>query len=166
MFDLQKRLDALTAEFEATWQKLNIDQKLSDMQKIEEEVAVPEIWNNPDNAREKTTQLSNLHDELDPWQLLKTQIKDISDLMSLGDDSLAEEFAGQLDAMEEKHYVSLASMIIMTQFCALRLVRAVPRRWTGLVCLSACIFVGRSAIILKSRFSTALPGRKLGLRLA
>ena len=101
MFDLQKRLDALTAEFEATWQKLNIDQKLSDMQKIEEEVAVPEIWNNPDNAREKTTQLSNLHDELDPWQLLKTQIKDISDLMSLGDDSLAEECAGQLDAMEE-----------------------------------------------------------------
>lgn len=101
MFDLQKRLDALTAEFEATWQKLNIDQKLSDMQKIEEEVAVPEIWSNPDNAREKTTQLSNLHDELDPWQLLKTQIKDISDLMSLGDDSLAEEFAGQLDAMEE-----------------------------------------------------------------
>ena len=70
------------------------------MQALEEEVAVPEIWNNPDNARAKTTQLANLHDELDPWQLLKTQIKDISELMELGDDSLADEFSDQLDAME------------------------------------------------------------------
>lgn len=100
MFNLQKRLNVLKSDFDATWQKLNIDQKLADMQALEEEVAVPEIWNNPDNARAKTTQLANLHDELDPWQLLKTQIKDISELMELGDDSLADEFSDQLDAME------------------------------------------------------------------
>ena len=100
MFDLQKRLESLKTEFEVTWEKLKIDQKLADMQALEEEVAIPEIWNNPDNAREKTTQLANLHDELDPWTLLKTQIKDISELMELGDDSLEEEFSGQLDAME------------------------------------------------------------------
>lgn len=101
MFDLQKRLDTLKADFDSTWQKLRIDQKLSELKALEEEVAVPEIWNNPDNAREKTTQLANLHDELDPWQLLETQIKDISELMALGDDSLQDEFSGQLDAMEE-----------------------------------------------------------------
>ena len=100
MFDLRKRLKVLKSDFEATWQKLNIDQKLADMQALEEEVAVPEIWNNPDNARAKTTQLANLHAELDPWQLLKTQIKDISELMELGDDSLTDEFSDQLDAME------------------------------------------------------------------
>ena len=101
MFNLQKRLNVLKSDFDATWQKLNIDQKLADMQALEEEVAVPEIWNNPDNARAKTTQLANLHDELDPWQLLKTQIKDISELMELGDDSLTDEFSDQLDAMED-----------------------------------------------------------------
>ena len=101
MFDLQKRLDTLKSDFDATWEKLHIDQKLADMKALEEEVAVPEIWNNPDNAREKTTQLSNLHDELDPWTLLKTQIQDISELMELGDDTLTDEFTGQLDAMEE-----------------------------------------------------------------
>ena len=100
MFDLQKRLDTLKADFDSTWQKLKIDQKLAELKALEEEVAVPEIWNNPDNAREKTTQLANLHDELDPWQLLETQIKDISELMALGDDSLQDEFSGQLDAME------------------------------------------------------------------
>ena len=101
MFDLQKRLDALKKDFENTWQKLDIDEKLKQLAALEEEVAVPEIWNNPDNAREKTTQLANMHDELDPWTLLKTQINDISELMAMGDESLIDEFSGQLDAMEE-----------------------------------------------------------------
>ena len=101
MFDLQKRLDSLKTEFENVWQKLDIDKKLQELTALEEEVAVPEIWNNPDNAREKTTQVANMHDELDPWTLLKTQINDISELMAMGDESLIDEFSGQLDAMEE-----------------------------------------------------------------
>lgn len=101
MFDLQKRLDALKTDFDGAWQKLDIDQKMLELAKLEEEVAVPEIWNNPDNAREKTTKLANLHDELDPWALLSTQIKDISELMALGDESLTDEFSGQIDAMEQ-----------------------------------------------------------------
>lgn len=101
MFDLQKRLDSLKREFDIVWQKLSIDQKLSDLKNLEAEVAVPEIWNNPDVAREKTTKVSNMHDELDPWTLLKAQIKDISELMDLGDDSLIDEFSGQISAMEE-----------------------------------------------------------------
>lgn len=101
MFDLQKRLDSLKSEFDIVWQKLSIDQKLTELQSLEEEVAVPEIWNNPDIAREKTTKVANLHDELDSWTLLKTQINDLTELMELGDESLAEEFSGQLDAMEE-----------------------------------------------------------------
>ena len=101
MFDLQKRLDSLKREFDIVWQKLSIDQKLSELGNLEAEVAVPEIWNNPDVAREKTTKVANMHDELDPWTLLKAQIKDISELMELGDDSLIEEFSGQISAMEE-----------------------------------------------------------------
>ena len=102
MFDLQKRLDVLKESFEAVWQKLDIDNRLEQLQQLEDEVAVPEIWNNPDVAREKTTKVAQLHDALDPWTLLKTQINDLSELMQLGDESLVEEFADQLTAMEEK----------------------------------------------------------------
>ena len=101
MFDLVKRLDILKADFEASWQKLNLDQRFASLSELEKEVAVPEIWNNPDNAREKTTALANLHEELDSWSLLKTQISDISELMSMGDESLVDEFTEQLDAMEQ-----------------------------------------------------------------
>lgn len=102
MFDLQKRLDALKESFDAVWQKLDIDNRLAQLRQLEDEVAVPEIWNNPDVAREKTTKVAQLHDALDPWTLLKTQINDLSELMQLGDESLVEEFADQLTAMEEK----------------------------------------------------------------
>ncbi len=101
MFDLEKRLAALKEAFLSIWQKLDVDNRLEKLNALEEEVAVPEIWNNPDVAREKTTKLAQMHDELDPWVLLKTQINDLSDLMELGDESLIDEFGEQLDAMEQ-----------------------------------------------------------------
>ena len=100
MFDLEKRLSALKSDFDAVWQKLDIDTRLDELKKLEDEVAVPEIWNNPDLAREKTTKLAQSHDALDPWTLLKTQISDLADFMQLGDESLVDEFSEQLDAME------------------------------------------------------------------
>jgi peptide chain release factor 2 len=102
MFDLQKRLDVLKESFEQVWQKLDVDNRLEQLAALEEEVAVPEIWNNPDLAREKTTKVAQLHDALDPWTLLKTQINDLAELMQLGDESLVDEFGEQLTAMEQK----------------------------------------------------------------
>ena len=126
MFELQKRLSELKEVFESIWQKLDVSHRLEAMDNLEKEVAVPEIWNNPDVAREKTTKLAQLHDELDPWTLLKSQIHDLAELMELGDESLKDEFAGQLDAMEQ----NLEKL-----------------RQIGLVCSSACIFVGQSNIM-------------------
>lgn len=101
MFDLQKRLESLKDAFNTIWQKLDVDNRLEKLAALEREVAVPEIWNNPDVAREKTTKVAQLHDELDSWTLLKTQINDLAELMQLGDESLTEEFSEQLSAMEE-----------------------------------------------------------------
>lgn len=101
MFELQKRLSELKEVFESIWQKLNVSRRLELLDALEKEVAVPEIWNNPDEAREKTTKLAQLHDELDPWTLLKSQIHDLAELMELGDESLKDEFSEQLDAMEQ-----------------------------------------------------------------
>ena len=102
MFDLQKRLDALKTAFDGVWQKLDIASRLKQLKALEDEVAVPEIWNNPDIAREKTTKVAQLHDALDPWTLLNAQINDLAELMQLGDESLVDEFSEQLDAMEAK----------------------------------------------------------------
>ena len=62
MFDIQKRLGDLKEEFAKIWQQLDIDLRLFEMSTLEEEVSVPEIWNNPEVARLKTTKLANLHE--------------------------------------------------------------------------------------------------------
>ena len=105
MYEIQKRLSGLKEEFLATWEQLDLDLRIFEMNALEDEVAVPEIWNNPDIAREKTTKLANLHDELDEWVLLKTQLEDIAGLLELSadDEALLGEFSEQLDAMEEKY---------------------------------------------------------------
>lgn len=69
---------------------------------LETELARPEIWNNPTYATEKSKQLAALLTMVEPWQTLKSQVGDISELMELGDDSLVSEFDGQITALENE----------------------------------------------------------------
>lgn len=96
----QKRLEVLNTEFSSVWEKLDVDGKLKELKELEEEVAKPEIWLNPENAREKNEKLARLKENTEDWQILKVQISDIKELISLDDDSLEEEIASQITAME------------------------------------------------------------------
>ena len=101
MQDLEKRLDILSVNLTTAWDKLAISQKLETIAELEAAVNEPELWHNPDTAREKNQQLANLSDEVQPWQLLKTQIDDLKELMTLGGEELKEELASQISAMED-----------------------------------------------------------------
>ena len=103
MSDLKPRLATLAENLEKTWQKLNLDQKAQTLESLEQEIAVPELWNDPENAKQKTQEFARLSDELSPWQLLKTQTDDLKDLLELDTGDLAEELEAQLSAMEENY---------------------------------------------------------------
>lgn len=100
MQDLQKKLDDLEAEFLKVYERLSIADKITAAGVLEKEVANPEIWHNVEEATRKNQELARLNDEIQPWQLLGTQIKDLNELISISDDSLKDEFAEQIDAME------------------------------------------------------------------
>lgn len=97
-----KRLEQLKEVFDEAWNKLSIDDKILEANHLEEMVANPDIWKNPDDAREKNEKLSHLKDFIDDWQILRTQINDISELLNLGEEDLDSEITAQLSAMEEK----------------------------------------------------------------
>lgn len=97
----EKRLEILSKDFSTTWEKLDIDQKISDMEQLEAEVGNPEIWKNPDLAREKNETLAHLKDSVQTWQILKTQISDIKELISLNEADLEAEISEQISAMEQ-----------------------------------------------------------------
>lgn len=102
MQPLLKRLETLRHSIAAAYEQLAIDDKAAQARAVEDELAAPEIWNNPAYAQEKSKQLAALNAMVTPWQTLRAQANDIEELMQLGDDSLMIEFEGQVTAMEEE----------------------------------------------------------------
>jgi peptide chain release factor 2 len=102
MQPLEKRISRLKTDVKAAYQRLAIEDKKAQLRVLEEEMAAPEIWNNPQNATEKSKQLAALNAVVQPWDTLKAQVADISELMGLGDESLAGEFESQISALEKE----------------------------------------------------------------
>ena len=100
MQDLSKKLLNLKEEFLKAYERLSIDEKLSDIAKLEKEVAEPEIWRDVKLATEKNQELAKLNDETQPWVLLKTQIDDMNELIEMSDEDLRSEIENQITAME------------------------------------------------------------------
>ena len=100
MQELQKRLEALKQEFAKVYERLKIDEKLGQVAVLEKEVAEPEIWNNVEVATAKNQELARLKEETDSWVLLRTQLNDMAELISMSDDDLKDEIDGQIAAME------------------------------------------------------------------
>ncbi len=100
MEELEKRLGTLKTTFDETYKKLDIPAKLEKVQSLEKAVADPEIWRDVKKATEANQTLARLQDEVQPWELLKTQIIDLRELIAISDDTLKPELDSQLSAME------------------------------------------------------------------
>lgn len=96
----------LAAEVEAAYAQLTIDDKAEQLEQLEAELAVPEVWNNPTDAQAKSKQQAALAAMVEPWRTLRAQVADIEELMrefgEMGDDSLLAEFDGQVTALEQE----------------------------------------------------------------
>ena len=66
MNENEKRLETLAANLDDAWNKLKLDQKIEKLSHLEEEVANPDIWKNPEEAKNKNMELSRLSDEIHP----------------------------------------------------------------------------------------------------
>lgn len=102
MQPLEKRLQSLRDDVAAAYAQLSIDDKASQLAMLDDELAVPEVWNNPADAQAKSKQQAALAAMVQPWQTLKSQTDDLRELMELGDDSLKEEFDTQITALEQE----------------------------------------------------------------
>ncbi|MBQ6393648.1 peptide chain release factor 2 [Candidatus Saccharibacteria bacterium] len=97
----KKRIEELSKDLNLAWNKLNIDDKIVEINKLEEEVADPDLWHNPENAKNKHEALSRLSKETEDWVILRGQIEDIRELLELDEDDLASEIENQISALEK-----------------------------------------------------------------
>lgn len=99
--ELAKRLRQLAVDIESAVAKLGLNEKQRQLADLEEQVSRPELWNNPDHAQMITRELSSLKSIVQPWKVLQAQANDAIELLDIIDDELADEFAGQVQAMEK-----------------------------------------------------------------
>ncbi len=98
---LDKQLQDLQADLQKTWQQLQIDQKLQEIKQLEEIISDPELWRNPENARQQNEKLAQLTDLVQPWQLLQVQLHDLSELLVLQDPELLSELESQIQQLHD-----------------------------------------------------------------
>ena len=101
MNKLSERLANLTKDLNQAWEKLQIDEKLKRIEDLEIMVAQPQLWADPEKARNISTELARLEDETHQWNMLKTQSTDLADIIALDEPDLEPEITEQLDAMSE-----------------------------------------------------------------
>lgn len=100
MQPLQKRVDELGQAVDAAFVQLSIAQKKTEAQGIEAELAAPDAWSDSDGAQQKSKKLAQLNQQIEPWENLKKQIDETSELIETGDESLASDLQKQIEKIE------------------------------------------------------------------
>lgn len=116
MQSLTKRIDQLREQIAVAYAQLAIDAKQQEVDQLEARLAQSEIWNNPAVARDVSKQHASLLGVVTPWQTLRAQVADIVELIELGDESLMQEFDGQITAMEQEFAARKKELLLRGEF--------------------------------------------------
>ena len=103
MQPLKKQAGELKTKVDEAMSALDIDAKCNQLEAIELQLADSDVWSDPKKAQQLAKTAANLTRQIEPWQLLETQVKDIVELMTMGDDSMLVEFEEQLAACVQQY---------------------------------------------------------------
>ena len=96
---MEKRVESLLAQIKEAYKRLNLDAKIAEKEALEREIANPDLWKDPENARKKNEKFAKLNDEIKPWQDLKISISDLKELANEAD--LQDELEAQITELEK-----------------------------------------------------------------
>jgi len=102
MQSLLKRINSLLSQIETAFERLKISEKQKKILELESDLSKSEVWNNPTDAQNKSKLLAGLSSMVEPWEVLRAQVKDIVELIEMGDNSLEKEFEVQVSALESE----------------------------------------------------------------
>jgi peptide chain release factor 2 len=102
--DYSDELKALAARVEEAAGYLRVDELRARRPQLEAEASRPDLWDDPDKARQVTGELSNLNDDVDRYESLSSRLDDAETLHELGreegDEASLAEVGEALDALD------------------------------------------------------------------
>jgi peptide chain release factor 2 len=116
MQPLKKRANELLAHITADRDSLHIDAKSEELEAIDAQLADANVWANLERAQNLSRQSAALKGQVEPWNILYSQVSDIVELMELGDDSMAAEFGSQLDVFEAEYATRHKELLLSGEY--------------------------------------------------
>lgn len=116
MQPLNKRLVELAHHVEQSFEQLQIEAKANELAAIDKQLAEPDIWSDPTHAEQLARQSAALGSLIAPWQALKTQMHDLTELTALNDESLANEIAEQLTILEAQYMKQRKDLLFSEEY--------------------------------------------------
>ena len=102
MESLKKKLTKLNSEVQASFDKLKIVDQEKILAKKETELSRPDVWSDQENARKLSKEVADLKNIIEPWVKLKSQIKELGEMVELDDDELFDEIKAQVLKIEQQ----------------------------------------------------------------
>lgn len=103
MQPLKKRARGLIAHIDRDRESLKIEAKGQELNAIDEQLADANVWANLERAQNLSRESAALKSLVEPWNVLRSQVSDIIELMDLGDESMLSEFGVQIEALEAEY---------------------------------------------------------------
>lgn len=91
-----KALKNLKEEVDAAWQRLKLDDSVTEEARLRERIAQPDFWNDSETAQAESKRQAKLAARIEPWVNLRRGVGDMLELAETGDMSLQQEIQTQL----------------------------------------------------------------------
>lgn len=89
----------------------DLPERVRELTELEEKSANPDLWNNPDGARQLLRRLAALQEDVGYWTKLRQEVHDAAELEALDEEELVVELTAEAKRLEE--YLNKAEFRLM-----------------------------------------------------
>lgn len=116
MQPLRQKLADLSDQLDAAYERLQIQVKEQELEALDDQLADPDVWRNPAHAEQLSKQAASVRQQIEPWQLLMTQVADSAELLELGDESMLPELTTQIDHLVAEYETLKKDLLFQGEF--------------------------------------------------
>lgn len=102
MEQLQADIAAFDQLLTKALNQIGFDELVAQKQQLDQEVADPNLWNNPDNAKDVMRRQAQLEPRVMAWQALKVGANDLRELAELGEEKMLSELSAELQQLQDR----------------------------------------------------------------
>lgn len=102
MHELTKRASSLLQLVEQACQTLNVEALTAELSALTAQSAQPDFWQNSSDPQTIMQTIAKLEARVNPWNTLLHAVRDLNELLTLGDSSLESDITEQLTLNEQR----------------------------------------------------------------